>query len=232
MNDLQENIVPVLNQNKEEYYPLTESEQGLRVLFVGNSITKHEPKPSIGWDRDCGMAASCVENDYVHLLLEKLRQSDIPITASILQVAPFEWEFQTMPVQSTYEKGRAFGADVVIMFFGANVTKSYDADPNPPKTFGAAYEELRNWLDTGHTRFFHSQGYYIRPKLDEEKQAVAEKYGDGFIGIEDIRNRAETHGMHNHPNDLGMSEIAQRFWKATELTFKELASSKGAKADV
>jgi hypothetical protein len=214
MKDFQQNIVPALGQNKEVYYPITESEHGLRILFVGNSITKHQPKPSIGWERDCGMAASCEERDYVHLLLAKMQNESIPVTASILKVAPFEWGFQSMAVEDMYAQGRGFAADIVIMFFGANVDKTYDVDPNPPKTFGQAYEELRNWLDVGHTRFFHSQGYYIRPKLDEEKQAIAEKHGDVFINIEDIRNRAETHGMYNHPNDLGMQEIADRFWEA------------------
>ncbi len=212
MKDLQKNIVPAQNQNKEEYFPLVEAEDGLRVLFVGNSITKHEPKPTIGWDRDCGMAASSVEKDYVHIILEKFNKANIPVTASILQVAPFEWEFQTFDIENQYVRGCAFGPDIVIMFFGANVAKDYDNDINPIKTFGESYEKLRNWLDTGKTKFFHSQGYYIRPKLDEEKKAVAEKYGDTFICIEDIRNRAETHGMHNHPNDLGMSEIAECFW--------------------
>ena len=216
MKNLQENIVPVLDQNKEEYYPLTETEGGLRILFVGNSITKHAPKPSIGWDRDCGMAASSLENDYVHLLLQKLKEKGVPVTASILQVAPFEWEFQAMSVADTYARGRAFAPDIVLMFFGANVTKAYDTDEHPSKTFGQAYTELRNWLDTGRTRFIHSQGYYIRPKLDAEKREVAEKYGDAFITIEDIRTRAETHGMHNHPNDLGMREIAERFWETLE----------------
>lgn len=32
--------------------------------------------------------------------------------------------------------------------------------------------------------------------------------------IDDIRRRADTHGLHNHPNDLGMELIARRFLKA------------------
>ena len=43
-----------------------------RVLFFGNSITRHEPNESIGWSGDWGMAASCKEKDYVHLVVAEL----------------------------------------------------------------------------------------------------------------------------------------------------------------
>lgn len=43
-----------------------------RVLFFGNSITRHGPKESIGWSGDWGMAASCREKDYVHLVISEL----------------------------------------------------------------------------------------------------------------------------------------------------------------
>ena len=47
MKNLQENIVPAENQNSDFYFTVSEGE-GLKVLFVGNSITKHEPRPETG----------------------------------------------------------------------------------------------------------------------------------------------------------------------------------------
>ena len=35
----------------------------LRVMFLGNSITYHEPKEEIGWYGSWGMAASSKESD-------------------------------------------------------------------------------------------------------------------------------------------------------------------------
>ena len=43
------------------------------LLCMGHSLTKHAPAPALGWFSDCGMAASKKENDYVHLLWEKLK---------------------------------------------------------------------------------------------------------------------------------------------------------------
>ena len=107
------------------------------------------------------------------------------------------------------------------MFFGANVDKSYDTKEEHKKTFGKAVEDLRNLLDTGNTFFLISQGFYIRPVLDAEKEAVAEKYNDAFVKIEDIREREDTHGGYNHPSDIGMQAIADRFWETIEPIVKK-----------
>ncbi len=39
-----------------------------RILFLGNSLTLHGPKPEIQWTGNWGMAASAQDKDYVHLL--------------------------------------------------------------------------------------------------------------------------------------------------------------------
>ena len=100
MRDLQENIVPATNQNRTNYFH--EAGKGLRVLFVGNSITRHGPREDIGWDGDWGMAASSLENDYLHILVEKIRALDSEMAWSIAQVAPFEWDFQNMDPAESY----------------------------------------------------------------------------------------------------------------------------------
>lgn len=75
--DIFENTVSARGQLKDSEYIKYTFKEGakLRVLFVGNSITRHGVKEEIGWMRDCGMAASCLEKDYVHLVVKGLEKN-------------------------------------------------------------------------------------------------------------------------------------------------------------
>ena len=48
-DDLQANPVPALGQNAKDQKAFDPAKKGPRVLFVGNSITLHGPRPQIGW---------------------------------------------------------------------------------------------------------------------------------------------------------------------------------------
>ncbi|MBO5913480.1 MAG: SGNH/GDSL hydrolase family protein [Clostridia bacterium] len=216
MKDLQENIVPAINQNSGSFYPQGGG-NGVKVLFVGNSITKHAPKPSIGWNRDCGMAASSIDNDYVHITAAKIKAIDPEMSFAILQVAGFEREFQTKDIYTDYKPAIDYKADIIIMFFGANVSKEYDKIENPEIRFGDKYKELRNALNShGTAKVYHSEGFYLRTVLNAEKKAVAESLGDTYIELGDIKTREDTHGQFNHPSDKGMEEIADLFFNTIE----------------
>ena len=209
----QENIVPAEKQNKKSIY-LGDKQGSPKVLFVGNSITKHGVKESIGWTRDCGMAASCEECDYVHIVEKKLKQKYPQLSCGILQVAEFERNFdQNFDIKKEYKEAIDWQADIVIFFFGANVLESYDATENPEITFGGEYEKLRNFFDCGRTEFYHVEGFFLREKLTFERYEVCEKYHDTWIPLTNINTLAETHGLFNHPNDLGMKLIAEQILK-------------------
>lgn len=217
MKDLQENIIPAEGQNEKDYF--SEGTGGLKILFVGNSISRHAPKPEVGWTGDWGMAASEGEKDYLHLIVAKIKEKYDPnVSFSIAQVAGYERNFATMDPETHYKEAIDFKADIIVMFFGANVNKEYDTTENPTVKFGDAYEKLRNLFVGGRDNVFvmHSQGFYIRPVLDEEKRAAAKRLGDPFVELGDIQTREETHGRFNHPSDLGMQEIADLFWKTLE----------------
>ena len=227
MKDFQENIVPALAQNSENVFIYNNENSKLKILFVGNSITKHAPKPSIGWTNDCGMAASSLERDYVHIIIKRImEQYDKNVSFAIAQVAEYERTFFNCEPECSYKEIKDFDADIIITFYGANVTKDYDTMANPPKTFAKAYEDMRNYLVGSNTSVYHSMGFYIRPVLDAEKLSVAKKYGEPFIDISDIRSLPETHGLFNHPNDLGMQMIADRFFEAIEKDLKRIANNK------
>ena len=227
MPNFQENIVPATNQNSASNYLYNNPSSKVRILFVGNSITKHGPKPDIGWERDCGMAASSVDCDYVHLIVKKIMEKYDPnVSYGIAQVAHYEQNFFESTPADRYEKAKQFDANLLICFYGANVPKTYDTATDPKKTFGQAYEDMRNYLAAPQAEVYHSMGFYIRPVLEAEKLAVAEKYGETYIDISDIRALPETHGMFNHPNDLGMQMIADRFFEAIEGSIKKICEDK------
>ena len=228
MIDYQENIVPALGQNSANVFLYKNSNSKIRILFVGNSIAKHAPKPSIGWNRDCGMAASSADCDYVHLIVKMIMEKyDKNVSYGIAQAAQYARTFTEKGPECDYSAARDFGADLILMFFGANVPKTYDSEENPIKAFGQAYEDMRNYLTDGRdVPVFHSQGFYVRERLDAEKLEVARKYGDVFINIEDIRSLPESHGLFNHPGDDGMRMLAERFFSVIESAVKDICEGK------
>ena len=215
MTNFQENIVPATNQNRKDIF-LSDKNGSPRVLFVGNSITRHGIKLDIGWDRECGMAASDIDHDYVHVFGHKFRETHPDASFGILQVANFERNFDKNFDLETYREVKEWKPDIIITFFGANVSKEYDKTENPDVKFGDMYEKLVDFLRSDSTKVFHSEGFYIRPVLDAEKKAVCERHGDVWIPLGDINSSAETHGLYNHPNDYGMELIANRFLEYVE----------------
>ncbi len=216
-NDFQANPVPALGQNAQNQTVFDATKKGPRVLFVGNSITLHGPRPQIGWTNNWGMAASARDKDYVHVLQKKIAAVQPEAQCCLLQVAgTIERSFYkpNWSCEKSFKWAQAFKPDVIVLFFGANVPKDYDAGKlESPRTFGEALDEFLGYLNPdGKALVLMSQGFYVRPKLDAEKEAVAKKRGCVFVNMEDIRSRKDSHGRYNHPGDLGMQLIADRFW--------------------
>ena len=85
-NDFQANPVPALGQNARNQTAFDAAKKGPRVLFVGNSITLHGPRPQIGWTNNWGMAASARDKDYVHLLQKRIAAAQPEAQCILLQV--------------------------------------------------------------------------------------------------------------------------------------------------
>lgn len=224
-DDFQANPVPAIGQNAKNQTAYDASKKGPRVLFVGNSITLHGPRPQIGWTNNWGMAASARDKDYVHVLQKKIAAVQPEAQCCLLQVAgTLERAFynEDWNCERNFKWAREFKPDVIVLFFGANVPRDYDTGVRKTaRSFGDAVDSFLEYLNPdGKALVLISQGFYVRPKLDEEKAAVAKKRGCVFVNMEDIRSRKDTHGRYNHPGDLGMQMIADRFWENMERRIK------------
>ena len=106
-----------------------------KVMFFGNSITRHEPNASIGWHGDWGMAASSKEKDFVHLVVKALDEKYGKVDYCIAQGAAWEWEYpRTEEVfEEYYSKVREFNADIIVIRIGENITakKHLEIDSKP-----------------------------------------------------------------------------------------------------
>ena len=100
-------------------------ESAPRILFVGNSITRHAPKPEIGWENDWGMAASKAEADYVHRVVNGLEKKYGKVNFCIAQAAAWERDYPNgrQLLEAYYQTARDFSADWVVIRLGENMPK-------------------------------------------------------------------------------------------------------------
>ncbi|MBR0538119.1 MAG: SGNH/GDSL hydrolase family protein, partial [Clostridia bacterium] len=92
----------------------------MRILYLGNSITKHMPAPEIGWHGEWGMAASAPEKDYVRRMNALLEQAGKRVEWRAENAADFERAPEPFP-EEAFRAYLAFAPDVVILRIGENV---------------------------------------------------------------------------------------------------------------
>ena len=217
---MEKNTVDAKGQLREStyvrfHYP---EHEGMRVLFLGNSITLHGVCAEIGWHNEWGMAASAEEKDYVHLLIEKIRATQPDAAFCICQVASWERAYKTgTDLHRLYESARDFGADILIMRMVENCP-SADLD-------GVAFKrELNSLLEfLGGENVVMTTGFWHHP-LDEFIVEYAEEKNYPLVTLGDLGEMDcmkaiglfEHTGVANHPGDKGMAAIADRIFEKLE----------------
>lgn len=188
-----------------------------KVLIFGNSITRHGRAPALGWFSDCGMAASCAEKDYVHLLYDAMHD----VRFCIVQVADFEREFLRVP--SSFAEFRAvkdFGPDLIVGRLGENVS----SERVQKGKFTQTYKRLLDYCRRKDTKLILTTCFWESPVVDDEIRALAKSEGCALAELNDLGARDEmkacglfSHtGVAAHPGDRGMREIAERILRAME----------------
>ena len=198
-----------------------------RILFLGNSITYHESKPSIGWTGTWGMAASSQDKDYVHVLTTAIaKRAGATPEIMVTNIAEFEWYYRTYAIASKLASELAFKPTLLVMAIGENATVSTDSDK-------AAYETaFTNLLATFKTNsspaIFTRSCFWADGTKDSIMEEVTKAEGGTFVDIGNLysgvnsvmcaygdptsayyhdANSLNT-GVGGHPGNQGMAAIA------------------------
>lgn len=186
-----------------------------KVLFVGNSITLHAPAPQIGWHGNWGMAASCEENDYVHVVVKGLEERGVKVDFAIAQVSEWERRFDEdlIPLQELHQSAADFAADIVIVRVGENMKKTIIQQ-------GKEYFDrmIRFFLTNPKAKVIVTDSFWEHPVRDPFIKEICAERGYTFCHISDLEKDERTmaigqfehKGVSVHPSDFGMSELAKR----------------------
>ena len=191
--------------------------KGVRVLFIGNSITLHGIYHEIGWHWRHGMAASSPEKDYVHIIMDRIKATDPDAAFCVCNVAKWEVGYKNGDSHFAICDGaKAFGADVIVMRFIENVKKQeFDGC-----LFKSELKKLFDYIDPQHrAKVIMSTGFWKHPG-DEFIREYASENSLPLVELGDLGQLDEMKaiglfdhpGVANHPGDLGMEAIAHRIW--------------------
>ena len=222
---IEKNTVDSANQiAKENQLYAVKREGSHRVLFVGNSITRHAPKADIGWHGDWGMAASALEKDYVHVTLRLLEESFEKVDFCVLNVADWERQYWDTSILSRWQAARDFNADIVIIRVGENIwgvrdyLDSIDLYPHFD-------EMIRFFASNPSAQIIVTDLFWAKDKIDDVIHRVVKNRGYTLVSLGDLgdadENKAlglfEHSGVSHHPSDLGMQRIAERIAEKIQL---------------
>ena len=214
MKDIRENTVSAENQtvNSSDLCYLGDENAPLKILVVGNSITRHGPKEEIGWTNDWGMAASAPEKDYVHLLYSMFKATGKSVYMRIRQGAYWERHYDEADVFEHFAADRAFDADIVIFRLGENI---------PPQNHVRCKEKLELFIPylCPNGKAVFATCFWKNPTVDEAIRTVAAARKEPCA---DIRCTADSQmalgqfwhdGVAMHPSDEGMEMIAKKIFE-------------------
>jgi len=195
-----------------------------KVLFLGNSITKHGPKKDIDWSGNWGMAASAEANDYVHLVTKALTEkAGVAPEVMVKNIADFERAYSGYDIAAKLKDAIEFKADLIILAIGENVP-------------GLKTAEDKTKLQASVTALLHALKGERKPTIlvrscfwanaakDEALQQACTSVDGIYVNISSLSKDESNYGrserpykhagVANHPGDKGMAAIAAALVKA------------------
>ncbi|MDI1310527.1 SGNH/GDSL hydrolase family protein [Prosthecobacter sp.] len=195
-----------------------------KVLFLGNSITKHGPKADIDWSGNWGMAASAEANDYVHLVTKALTEkAGAAPEVMVKNIADFERAYAGYDIAAKMKEAIEFKADLIILAIGENVPGLKTAE-NKTKLQTSVTALLSALKGERKPTILVRSCFWANAAKDEVLQQACAAVGGIYVNIsslsKDETNYARSErpykhaGVANHPGDKGMAAIAAALVKA------------------
>ena len=220
-----ENLAKSMNQEvfSPEFGKVANGDSVLKIAFVGNSITLHGVAENIGWTHKSGMAASTLDNDYVHKLVKKIAmQKNISVEYAVINAASFERNFESFD-KNRLEKIKNFIPDYVIFQLGENVSSAKLKNENEYDLFVGKYVEFISEFNES-KKIVCLPFWYEINKVSAITEAALKT--NAFIvdlshlGAKnhDYRNYAASEikyshkGVGLHPGDYGMENISNNIF--------------------
>lgn len=195
-----------------------------KVVFLGNSITKHGPKKDIGWEGNWGMAATAESKDYVHLVTAGLAkgQGATP-QIDVQNIAGFERDYATADVAALLKEASAFQPDLVILAIGENVP-ALDTEEKKRVFKKQVLQVMKTMKPDAKTTLLVRSSFWANAAKDIVLKEACTEAGGVFVDIQalgkDEANYAKSErpikheGVGRHPGDRGMQAIANALLQA------------------
>lgn len=194
-------------------------ENNMKIAILGNSISLHGIAENL-WDHESGMAASDLEHDYVHILLNKIsREKQCSIEYIVINISDFERNFEQFEY-NRLEIVRQFEPEVIIFQIGENV--STEALKTKGQIFVENYLKMIEYCN-GKDTIICLPFWPVNEKLNliTEVSLRSESYmvdlshlGSGIepLNLAKSENKYKHPGVAAHPGDYGMNSIAETIY--------------------
>lgn len=201
----------------------------LRILYIGNSITRHAPSENLSWHHTAGMAASAEANDYAHTFA-RLVQSHLPARKVQTLFHTYGGSGSVAHRLSALDRVLPLEPHVVVIQLGehekepdgtallrenyARLLTAFDQQPSPPLVLC-----IGNW---GSTRDPAHPAAYAgwAGEIERAMREVASAHRKPFVSLVAAatnpahRNWGEHPGVRWHPNDAGHAAYARLLFDA------------------
>ena len=214
ISDAEKNNATQMNATQAE--AAVQNSGGVRIVFIGNSITLHGVAPKIGWHHEWGMAASAAEKDFVHIVTHGIevktgRKADVRVR----NLARFERGF------TNYDYGLEqdlvdFAPDYLIVALGENVGALTTQEEQ--LGYSAAFKKLLEGFLKGakKPKTVVRGVFWPCPWKDEMMARAAKELDVPFVKADLATDDSmmalglfEHTGVARHPGDKGMEAIAR-----------------------